>query len=65
MPHATEIFDVFAFALRSSATLGDRYRRTSRYFRLVHEGVHVTVEEAAFATEAENCCVPPCPSWTT
>lgn len=38
-------FDVLAFAIRSCATLGEHIRLASRYFRLLHEGVYLTVEE--------------------
>ncbi len=40
-----ELFDVFAFALRSCATLGDHYRLAARYIRLVHQGIHLKLEE--------------------
>ena len=44
-PRAEESFDVLAFALRCCATLGEHYRRASRYLRLVHEGIYLNVEE--------------------
>lgn len=44
-PRTDETFDVLAFALRSCATLGDQYRRASRYIRLVHAGIDLTLEE--------------------
>lgn len=44
-PRTDQVFDVLAFALRSCATLGDHYRRASRYVALVHAGVSCWVEE--------------------
>lgn len=38
-------FDLLAFAVRSSPTLGEHYRLAGRYIRLIHEGVHVSLEE--------------------
>jgi len=40
-----DFFDVLAFALRSSPTLGDQYQRAGRYMRLIHEGIYLTLEE--------------------
>lgn len=44
-PRTEEVFDLLAFALRSCATIGDRYRRAAHYLRLVHAGIHLTLEE--------------------
>lgn len=44
-PRTDEVFDVLSFALRSCATLGDHYRRASRYVGLVHAGIYVRLEE--------------------
>lgn len=41
-----DFFDVLAFALRSSPTLGEQYRRAGRYMRIIHEGIYLTLEEA-------------------
>lgn len=38
-------FDVLAFAVRSSATLGEHLRLAGRYIRLIHEGVYLSLEE--------------------
>lgn len=38
-------FDVLAFAVRSSPTLGEHYRLAGRYIRLIHEGVYLSLEE--------------------
>ena len=38
-------FDALAFAVRSSPTLGEHYRLTGRYIRLIHEGVYLSLEE--------------------
>ena len=38
-------FDVLAFAVRSSPTLGEHYRLVGRYIRLIHEGVYLSLEE--------------------
>ena len=38
-------FDVLAFAVRSSPTLGDHYRLAARYMRLIHEGIYLRLEE--------------------
>ena len=38
-------FDVLAFAVRSSATLGEQYRLAGRYIRLVHEGIYLSLEQ--------------------
>lgn len=38
-------FDVHAYALFSSPTLGDAYRRASRYQRLVHDVTELTLDE--------------------
>lgn len=38
-------FDVLAFAMRSSPTLGEHYRLAGRYIRLIHEGVYVSLEQ--------------------
>lgn len=46
-PRSEELFDILCFALRSSPTLGDHYRRVARYMRLVHPGVRVSLEEEA------------------
>lgn len=40
-----DLFDVFAFALRSCATLGEHYRLAGRYIGLVHQGVYLRLEE--------------------
>lgn len=45
--NSEDLFDVLAFALRSCATLGDHYRLAGRYMRLVHQGIYLTLEEAA------------------
>jgi AraC-like DNA-binding protein len=37
-------FDVLAFAVRSSPTLGEHFRLAGRYIRLVHEGIHLSLE---------------------
>jgi AraC-like DNA-binding protein len=39
-------FDVLAFAVRSSPTLGEHYRLAGRYIRLIHEGIYLLLEEA-------------------
>ena len=39
-------FDVLFYAMSSSATLGDAYRRMSRYQRLIHETTRVDIEVA-------------------
>src|SRR5262249_6889965 len=38
-------FDVLAFAVRSSPTLGEHYRLAVRYIRLIHEGIYLSLEE--------------------
>lgn len=38
-------FDVLAFAVRSSPTLGEHYRLAGRYIRLIHDGVYLSLEE--------------------
>lgn len=38
-------FDVHAYAVLSSPTLGDAYRRASRYQRLVHDATELTLDE--------------------
>lgn len=38
-------FDVLAFAVRSSPTLGEHYRLAGRYIRLIHEGIYLSLEE--------------------
>lgn len=38
-------FDVLAFAVQSSPTLGAHYRLAARYIRLIHEAVYLTLEE--------------------
>jgi len=38
-------FDVLAFAVRSSATLGEHYRLAGRYIRLIHEGIYLSLEQ--------------------
>lgn len=38
-------FDVLAFAVRSSPTLGEHFRLAARYVRLIHEGIYLSVEE--------------------
>lgn len=38
-------FDVLAFAVRSSPTLGEHFRLAGRYIRLIHEGVYLSLEE--------------------
>lgn len=38
-------FDVLAFAVRSSPTLGEHYRLVGRYIRLIHEGIYLSLEE--------------------
>lgn len=50
--HLAEHADVGAFgglgfAVRSSSTLGDGYRRAARYLRLMHTGVRLHIEEDA------------------
>jgi AraC-like DNA-binding protein len=47
VPRTDDVFDVLSFALRSCATLGDHYRRASRYFGLVHAGTYLRLEEEA------------------
>ncbi len=44
-PRTDEVFDVLSFALRSCATLGDHYRRASRYLGLVHAGIYLRLED--------------------
>lgn len=38
-------FDVLAFAARSCPTLGERYRLSGRYIRMIHEGIYLSLEE--------------------
>lgn len=37
-------FDVLAFAVRSCATLGEHYQRMTRYVRLIHRDVYLSLE---------------------
>lgn len=43
--HPEDLFDVLAFAVRSSPTLGEHYRLAGRYIPLIHEGVYLSLEE--------------------
>ena len=45
VPFAEGQFDVLTFATRSCATLGENFRRFSRYLRLLHDGIYVRLEE--------------------
>ena len=38
-------FDVLAFAVRSSPTLGEHYRLAGRSMRLIHDGIYLSLEE--------------------
>lgn len=38
-------FDVLTFAVMSSPTLGVHYRLAGRYIRLIHEGIHLSLED--------------------
>lgn len=51
-------FDVLAFAIRSCATLGEHIRLISRYFRLIHEGVYLNLEEDAHMARVVHGHIP-------